>query len=484
MAQKVITPHGNAQLDTAQKEFGTASGLFDGASGTYIQTADNAAWDFGSGDFTIDFWFRAGSLTAQRFYGQNDGAGNLNVIGEFGTSGLVQFLSRTAGVDNADYRLTVGISTGVWTHMAIVRSGTSFFWFINGISQTLTVATAIGSNTLPNIAAVVTIGSDESGGTNYDGWLDEYRISKGIARWTSNFTPPVAPYTTDAYTALLLHMDGADASTSFFDDSGTLLEGLAGYWKLDEASGNVADSSGNSNTLVNTGVTLNVTGKILTAADFEASDTTDVLTILDISQTGLDITGSIAMNMWLKPESDPVNNGNEFSLLAKFDVDSQRSYLCRYSQISSELLLRFMVSADGSTQSVGAIAQNLGTGTFKMVTFSWNNTTSTVTIYVNGASIGTATTGAATAIFNGSSNFSLGNSIAGAYDGVQDEVGIWANQLTPTQVSQLYNSGAGLSYPFVAGLTNVKTWDGLAIASVSTVDSLAAASIKSINGVT
>jgi hypothetical protein len=55
----------------------------------------------------------------------------------------------------------------------------------------------------------------------FNGWIDEVRISKGIARWTSNFTPPTAPYSVDdPNTVLVLHADGADASTTFTDSSG------------------------------------------------------------------------------------------------------------------------------------------------------------------------------------------------------------------------------------------------------------------------
>ena len=54
---KTFTARGNAQLDTAQQKFGTASGLFDG-TGDYIDTPDHADWFLGTGDFTIDFWVR------------------------------------------------------------------------------------------------------------------------------------------------------------------------------------------------------------------------------------------------------------------------------------------------------------------------------------------------------------------------------------------------------------------------------------------
>ncbi len=71
---------------------------------------------------------------------------------------------------------------------------------------------------MPDISASLEIGGYV--GIYYlNGWLDEFRVSKGVARWTSSFTSPSAAYTADSSTVLLLHMDGASGSTTFTDDS-------------------------------------------------------------------------------------------------------------------------------------------------------------------------------------------------------------------------------------------------------------------------
>lgn len=263
-----------------------------------------------------------------------------------------------------------------------------------------------------------------------------------------------------------------------------LTTSIQGYWKTDESSGSAADSTPNANTLTNVGVVY-ASGKINNGGDFEASDLTDVLTILDASQTGLDITSDIAVSAWLKPESDPVNNGNEFTVVAKFDATgTQRSYIFKYGQQSGNLLIGMNVSSDGSSSPQGTINVDLGTGTFKHVVWSWKASTSTLTGYVNGSSIGTATTGTVTSIFNGTSPFNIGNSPAGAFDGLIDEVGIWSRELTAGEVTTLYNAGAGIQYPFTTGPTSVKTWNAVATASIVTFDALAIGSVKSINGIT
>ena len=75
------------------------------------------------------------------------------------------------------------------------------------------------SGTITTKAEAKRIGVWAGGAYSNNGYIDEFRISKGIARWTSNFTPPTEAYTTDLYTKLLLHMDGTNGSTTFTDSS-------------------------------------------------------------------------------------------------------------------------------------------------------------------------------------------------------------------------------------------------------------------------
>jgi hypothetical protein len=102
-----------------------------------------------------------------------------------------------------------------WYHIAFVRTGTTFRTFLDGsqLGADYTDADAV-----PDLVSVAQIGGYGLAGANYlNGWLDEFRISKGIARWTSNFTPSTSAPTGDSNTVLLLHMDGADGSNTFID---------------------------------------------------------------------------------------------------------------------------------------------------------------------------------------------------------------------------------------------------------------------------
>jgi len=180
--------------------------------GTTIQCPDHADFDFGAGDFTIDFWAAFGSTTvtgALLTKQPNSSSFSPFVINQ-GTGGQLQFYASTSGSTwDVSLNLANGFSAGIWYHFAVTRSGSTWRTFINGGL----VATA--TNALPVIKTVgtpVTIGG-LIGYSSMAGYLDEFRISKGIARWTAAFTPPNQPYYAqlsggnDAATKLLLHFD-------------------------------------------------------------------------------------------------------------------------------------------------------------------------------------------------------------------------------------------------------------------------------------
>lgn len=188
-AAHTMTRGGSAHIDTGQSKFGGASARFSGSD--WVQSADHADWELGSANFTIDLWFRMNTLPS--------------VLGSPST-----LLAHLTDVDNL-YRLfintdnsinfqvvdaaaqTVGLSTGgtalsaaTWYHVAIVRNGSNWILFRDGISRT----TATFAGAVTDYTDVLTLGTEDGSGLTWplDGWLDEVRISKGVARWTSNFT--------------------------------------------------------------------------------------------------------------------------------------------------------------------------------------------------------------------------------------------------------------------------------------------------------
>lgn len=190
--------YGQVVTSTAQQKFGTASGYFDGG-GSYLSLADSADWDFGSGDFTIDCWVRPSAINEldnMTICDQTDAAGTSRFHLSIAADQKLWFRSLSASVAKAYYESPVyAWEVNTWYHIAIVRNGSNFYQFINGVSQSLTVTTAISTNTLPDIAGLFGIGARPQYGDGFfPGHIDELRVSKGIARWTSDFTPPTSEY--------------------------------------------------------------------------------------------------------------------------------------------------------------------------------------------------------------------------------------------------------------------------------------------------
>jgi len=200
----IITPHGNVQIDTAQYVFGGASGLFDG-TGDYLSTVDHPDLQFGSGDFTIDFRARFSSASgAIALFGRYQ-APNRGIISYYDGSGL-HFAYSTNGTNAIDTARTWTATLNQWYHIAVVRNGTVVKLFVDGIQ--LGTDISIGTDSIYSTSVDFGFGADPNyDGMYFNGWMDEFRISKGIARWTSNFTPPTSEYseynketiTSDAY---------------------------------------------------------------------------------------------------------------------------------------------------------------------------------------------------------------------------------------------------------------------------------------------
>lgn len=193
-----VTAAGAAQVDTAQSVFGGASALFDGVSGTYLSVADSADWAYGTDPFVVDFRGRfpaVGGGTERTLLFQGSDVNNL-IQFNLGTDGTLGFLVISGGGVVASYTTTTAPSINTWYHIAFVRSGTSFFIFLDGVSQSLSTFTAIGSSSIPNFAAALTIGDNlVAPSLPCAAHFDEIRISKGTDRgWTTNFTPQADAY--------------------------------------------------------------------------------------------------------------------------------------------------------------------------------------------------------------------------------------------------------------------------------------------------
>ena len=123
-----------------------------------------------------------------------------------GATGKVNYYDGSSGTAS-----TTTFSTGTWNHFACVKSSGTVKVYLNGTSIITQTSVSNSSNRTLYIGGYTNVW--------FNGWIDEVRVSN-TARYTANFTPSTTPFQNDANTVLLLHMDGTNASTVFFDDNG------------------------------------------------------------------------------------------------------------------------------------------------------------------------------------------------------------------------------------------------------------------------
>jgi len=177
---------GNAQISTSVVKFGTGSMAFDG-SGDYLVQPYNQGQNFGTGNFTIEGWFYLNSL-ANTYYvlGGTWSVENSNEwLIQVQNNGNIRFLT-SAGTSF----YSAGITTGTWYHFAAVRNGTTITLYINGTS----VGSYTNSNSIGSTAVTTYWGIQNASIWAWNGYIDDLRITKGYARYTANFTPPIAAF--------------------------------------------------------------------------------------------------------------------------------------------------------------------------------------------------------------------------------------------------------------------------------------------------
>lgn len=175
---KTLTPSGNAQVNTSVVKYGTGSYVGDG-SGDYLTATVSGG--LGASDLTIEYWMYLTADTGYLFNSRTSGTSSdgidIAVRAQVSTSGSNIF---------AQYG---GFSLNTWIYVAIVRQGSTWYRFFNG---TL-FDTASNSNDFTGTD--FKIGGSPHGNVGYiNGYIDDFRITVGVARYTANFTPPTAAF--------------------------------------------------------------------------------------------------------------------------------------------------------------------------------------------------------------------------------------------------------------------------------------------------
>jgi len=193
-SHKAVTTKGTAKISTAQSKFGGSAGYFDGTN-SYLSITDIATFNPSAGDYTVELYARAtGPLTGQSrdLLAQSDsGGGYTPFIFRHSTAG-----NWAMGIYNGSaYQSIDGgpITLNQWVHLAMVKSGTTIIFYVDGVSKgSFTIANGGLLSTLSEPMSIGRLGSYN--GNYFTGYIDELRVTKGVARYTANFTPPTQAF--------------------------------------------------------------------------------------------------------------------------------------------------------------------------------------------------------------------------------------------------------------------------------------------------
>ena len=179
-----MTSTGTTAVTTQVKKFGSESASYTATA--YQTVADAVNLQLGTGDYTIEAWV------------YRNAAGVLHSLickGAAATGWLLQVNSSNQLVftvtSTAILTSTTTIAATTWTFVTVTRSGTSTRLFVGGNLE----ATATDSTNFNQTNALL-VGSDRSNANGLNGYLDDIRITKGVARYTATFTPPTATFPT------------------------------------------------------------------------------------------------------------------------------------------------------------------------------------------------------------------------------------------------------------------------------------------------
>jgi hypothetical protein len=201
-----ITPFGNAQISTTRNKFGGSSAFFDG-TGDYLSTGTPSGFAFGTGDFTVEAWVYVTSNTSGAVpyvYANNATIFSINYGGSgfvfrYGDAGFGYRLQASFNVGTLSDIYSVDIAQALylntWVHVAFTRSSGTCRIFVNGSQENI----ASGSSTSfvsPSFNSTVDVTGLTSSaiGINFLGYIDDLRITKGVARYVSDFVRPTATF--------------------------------------------------------------------------------------------------------------------------------------------------------------------------------------------------------------------------------------------------------------------------------------------------
>ena len=244
-----VTFVGTAQLSTAQSKFGGSSLLLDGDS-DYIYVANSDLGTTSTESFTIEFWtYLIGGTGSQvNFYSDYSGASN-GISFQKNSSNVLQVYNG----DSLRITGTTTISTGQWYHMALSGTSGSYKLFLNGTQEGSTSSNGFTAGSTNKYIGTFYWAGLGGAVRLVNGYIEDFRITKGEARYTSNFTPPTSAHLTSAGDVNKHIIVNSDADGVAIGTGGINQARIAKAWAEFDGSGITLNASYNVSSITDHG---------------------------------------------------------------------------------------------------------------------------------------------------------------------------------------------------------------------------------------
>ena len=418
---KSFTVNGNSQISTAQSKFGGASAYFDG-TGDYLSTNSSNDFAFGTGNFTVECWIYSSDVSnpAQRgFLQTSDTAGGLKtsytsgiliVQGSTVSSGLTGALTATVAGTSVGSSTAV-ITTNTWYHIALVRNSGTSTLYVNG--------TSVGSGTTTGNCSgtYLSIGGYYNTSYLYQGYIDELRITKGVARYTTNFTPQTSEFPNTQFLT--------QYATKYIGLIGGLNDKSVDYGvqKLSDSSLKVVKMTQTTSPFPSGSLSSSVDRVYVNVLDYTkvsvtssyATNALNSINSLDIpkiksiiyTNSGYTPTTASAVDL-VKGNKYIIISGSNFKSSASVFIDATTGSIVSYvntNRLNVNVATKavgtypiYLMNTDGaSTFKINAITYIAGTTTTTKAIFGYGATTNITNLVSNTGVVATDTTGVGTA---------------------------------------------------------------------------------------
>ena len=211
-----IITNGDTEVSTSVHKFGGGSIKFDGTGDYLTGQTTSTDFAFGPDDFTIESWvyFTGFDVFGNSIVDTRQSNGNVGILLEASAAISGQYYFRAYNPTSSHFiTSSQALSTNTWYHVALVRNGNNYQIFVDGVS------TASVSNSVSLTGEDLTIGAsydyrNNSGTAQFTGYLDDLRITKGVARYSSSFTPPTSALPVESDTVFLVRGDNGGTDVS------------------------------------------------------------------------------------------------------------------------------------------------------------------------------------------------------------------------------------------------------------------------------